>query len=432
MMIEAALPRRPIAFLVGICAGFAFHPPTTADAFLPSTRNIDWNSLSRLSRRSIFNRSMQCRQIRPLSELYSATAGSDTDVERNGQQNLMSRSSLEEELLKGEHQGFLEMATEEERKLATKRIKQQIKERKKTKRQEGGGGFGSSKNKKSTSTAAHIEFIPRIDKGGFGAIVLEEGVARINGCMSTATSQNLLAFINQQLLDSIEEVSQGKAEDHSRFADVLGKKMRWDMLLPLEESSEVMQALYEIFHAEEGNDLAGAIEAVLGKDAILYELSALISDPGSERQVLHPDFPFQDTLPPALTTFVALQDIHPNMGPTTFLPKSSTAEHHQELKDRLWDSHSRQGLFATAPNKLSTLNITDCSLYNPMTLHCGGTNRSKNKRRVLFYFSFMNPAIGAETMTDGASLRPELKERSLTLQNIKKILKDWNKRESLL
>ncbi|KAL9189831.1 hypothetical protein ACHAXT_009506 [Thalassiosira profunda] len=361
-------------------------------------------------------------------ELHSDIAGSDADVERNGQQNLMSRSALEEELLEGPQQGFLEMASEEERRMATKRIKLQLKERKKTaKRTAGGGGFGASGKGR---VREHVEFAPNKDKGGFGAIVLEEGVARVNGCMSTDTAEKLLAYINRQLVESMDEVSEGKAEELSRFADVLGKRKRWDMLLPLEESDEVLQAMHEIFH-EGGNGLGGAIEAILGKDSRLYELSALISDPGSERQALHPDFPYQDTLPPALTSFVALQDVAPDMGPTTFLPRSSTAEHHQELKDRLWAGHSHQGLLATAPNKLNTLGTADCSLYNPMTLHCGGANRSEDKRRVLFYFSFMNPAVGAETITEGASLRPELKERGLTLQNIKKIVKDWKKVESL-
>ena len=336
----------------------------------------------------------------------------------------MSRGELEEELLKDAEQGSLVMATEEERTLAMKRVKDKMKERKKEKKRKGGGGgFGATG--KAKKSFAHDEFIPRVDKGGFGAVVLEEGVARINGCISVPTAEKLLDRINQQQIDSMDEVSQGSVVELSRFADVLGKKKRWDLLLPLEESNEVMQSLSEIFHGKGGSALGGAIEAIVGKDARLYELSALISDPGSERQALHPDFPFQDTLPPALTCFIALQNIESNMGPTTFLPRSSTAEYHQELKDRLWDGHSRKGLLAVTPNKLNTLGITDCSLYNPMTLHCGGANRS-GQRRVLFYFSFMNPANGADSMTNGASLRPELKERDLSLRNIQKVLKDWN------
>jgi hypothetical protein len=353
----------------------------------------------------------------------------------------MSRSGLEEALLEGDQQGVLEMATVAERKAATKAAKEHLKQQQRTKQQRGGGGFGggsgggTSSTKKGTGSAAaatHDAFLPRVDKGGFGAIVLQDGVARINGCLSPETSSDLLAYIHQQLVDSIEEVQsqEGGVAERDRFADVLGKRKRWDLLLPLEESPAVMQVLAELFR-EQGTDLSGAIEAIVGKDARLYELSALISDPGSERQALHPDFPFQDTLPPALTCFVALQDIDATMGPTTFLPKSSTPEHHQELKDRLWDSHSRRGLLASAPNKLSTLGNTDCSLYNPMTLHCGGANRS-DKRRVLFYFSFMNPAIGAETMTEGASLRPELIERDLTLRSIKKIVKEWKKQEAAI
>ncbi|GFH53629.1 hypothetical protein CTEN210_10105 [Chaetoceros tenuissimus] len=366
------------------------------------------------------------RKSTAIRQLYmSDIVGSNEGVDRNGQQNLMNRGLMEEELLQGDQQSFLEMASEDERQDALDRQKKLVKERKKLMKNSGGGGFGAASKGKKPS--GHTEFNARVDKDGFGAVVMEEGVARVNGCMSIETSQNLLAFVNQQLLDSIDEVSNGEADEISRFADVLGKKKRWDMLLPLEESNEVMQALHEIFYSD-ASGLGGAIESIVGKDAKLYELSALISDPGSERQAIHPDFPYQDTIPPALTSFIALQDIEPDMGPTTFLPRSSSAEFHQELKDRLWDSHARQGLLATSPNKLNTLGISDCSLYNPMTLHCGGANRS-DKRRVLFYFSFYNPVVGAETLTQGASLRPELKERDLTLKNIKKIVKDWKKAE---
>jgi ectoine hydroxylase-related dioxygenase (phytanoyl-CoA dioxygenase family) len=111
--------------------------------------------------------------------------------------------------------------------------------------------------------------------------------------------------------------------------------------------------------------------------------------------MLHADYnyqpDFQPEVPPALTCFVALQDIDANMGPTTFLlPSSATYVYHQEIADRQWDFSSKEGLLAQSPNVLSTLNSGDCSIYNPMTLHCGGANRSE-KRRCIFYFSFKNP-----------------------------------------
>ena len=59
----------------------------------------------------------------------------------------------------------------------------------------------------------------------------------------------------------------------------------------------------------------------------LYELSALVSEPGAPRQPIHPDNPHQERAP-LLTCFVALQDISAPMGPTIFLPGTNTAEAH--------------------------------------------------------------------------------------------------------
>jgi ectoine hydroxylase-related dioxygenase (phytanoyl-CoA dioxygenase family) len=146
--------------------------------------------------------------------------------------------------------------------------------------------------------------------------------------------------------------------------------------------------------------------------------------------MLHADYnyqpDFQPKLPPALTCFVALQDIDANMGPTTFLPSSATSLHHQEIEDRQWDFSSKEGLLAESPNMLSTLNSGDCSIYNPMTLHCGGANRSE-KRRCIFYFSFKNPKFNEKDWPLAyASLSPDLRARGLTLPDMHVILNDWN------
>jgi ectoine hydroxylase-related dioxygenase (phytanoyl-CoA dioxygenase family) len=147
--------------------------------------------------------------------------------------------------------------------------------------------------------------------------------------------------------------------------------------------------------------------------------------------MLHADYnyqpDFQPQVPPALTCFVALQDVEAVMGPTTFLPASATYRHHQELADRQDDdSLSLEGLFAESPNVLSTLGSGDCSIYNPMTLHCGGANRS-DKRRCIFYFSFKNPKFNEKDWPLAyASLSPDLRARALTLPDMHVVLKDWN------
>ena len=189
-----------------------------------------------------------------------------------------------------------------------------------------------------------------------------------------------------------------------------------------------MQAMKELL--VEDNSLRDVILSILGPAPQLYELGTLISDPGSERQMLHADYNYQPdfapTVPPALTCFVALQDITKEMGPTTFIPKSATEEYHKEIQMRKYDYSMDGCLLAESPNQLNTLGMGDCSIYNPMLLHCGGANRS-DKRRVIFYFSFKNPKFDEKDWPLAyASLSPDLRARALTLPGIVEILKKSN------
>jgi ectoine hydroxylase-related dioxygenase (phytanoyl-CoA dioxygenase family) len=72
--------------------------------------------------------------------------------------------------------------------------------------------------------------------------------------------------------------------------------------------------------------------SLLGKDAILYELSCMMRDPNSQRQVVHPDTPHKEEAV-LYTCFVALQDISIDMGPTTWLPRTHTQEMHERFQD---------------------------------------------------------------------------------------------------
>ena len=77
------------------------------------------------------------------------------------------------------------------------------------------------------------------------------------------------------------------------------------------------RALSEILN----DSVVGEIyDSVIGDgEGVLHELAALISDPGSKRQVVHPDVAFNSDSK-ILTCFVALQDITRDMGPTVFIP----------------------------------------------------------------------------------------------------------------
>ena len=345
-------------------------------------------------------------------------------------------SLIEEEMLQGPQQTFLLEMEELDREKAWKRLNKASKAQARA-AGSSGTGFGAAAGKPSKpqqeAVGDHSIFGSKVDKSRFGAVIMEQGVARINGRLSKTTDASLLEYVNQRLEESLHPTDTAELsnadlyQQQTKFADVQGKHNRWDMLMPLEESNPVMQALYELL--QENPVLSETIESILGPAAQLYELGSIVSDPGSERQMLHADYnyqpDFQPKLPPALTCFVALQDVDANMGPTTFLPGSATSLYHQEIEDRQEDFSSKDGLLAESPNMLSTLNSGDCSIYNPMTLHCGGANRSE-KRRCIFYFSFKNPKFNEKDWPLAyASLSPDLRVRGLTLPDMHVILKDW-------
>ena len=390
------------------------------------------------------------------------TATNDDDVD-----TISSPTALmEEEMLSGTEQSFLLELEEPKRRKIWKQLEKAARyaSKKSDSKSSGGGGFGgggggfggkskpgakgekktepqaTSKDKNQQQQEQHLAFDLKQDKSRFGAVIVEQGVARINGCLSEETAASLLDFINAYLEEALTTKVEEKTleeiyKQQPYFADVREKLNRWDVLLPLEESDTIQQALWELL--VENTVVSDSIESILGPSAQLYEMGSLISDPGSERQLLHADYnyqpDFQPDIPPALTCFVALQDIDESMGPTTFLPASATGEYHEEIaigqNDVYGDGNHKSKLLSESANFLSTLHTGDCSLYNPMTLHCGGANRS-DKRRVIFYFSFKNKKYDEKDWPLAyASLRPDLRARGLSLGEIQNIVTDHQQKE---
>ena len=284
----------------------------------------------------------------------------------------------------------------------------------------------------------------------FKSMLLEElkadGVVRIDQILTPETTTQLLSYVNQKKIDTeMECITKGwvsNVEDswlcRNRFANVLSKNNRWDLLLPLPDNDEIdsqsnskhastsrndvlMQSLDEM--VGENAILGKIIENYLGLNAELYEFATLFSDSGSERQVLHPDIPALSPPPPLLTCFIALQNVDCNMGPTTFVPKSYLPQYHDALRDP--SEHPR--MLRSVCNKIALLNGGDCTLFDPRTLHAGGANKS-DLRRCLFVISFRNPALEDPGASNNpGSLRPELKHQKMTLTVIREMIEVWKK-----
>lgn len=370
------------------------------------------------------------------------------------EQVIVNRANFEEEILSGSSapRDELTMATEGECMEAKKLIKKILKDeaRVESRSQSGGsGGFGggggmSSKKKggkkslqksqeKTTSDDAlsYSKFNTEVDTSGHGAILQMHGVARINNVLSPSTAEALIKYIDEEKIRSEEEVARGEVPQLSRFTRVLLKSNRCDLLLPFDTKNDtIMQALLELLgdgKSSEMGTVGTVIESTLSSNAALYEFACLISDPDSNRQVIHPDIAHQGEQQkrtgPLLTCFVALQDIDESMGPSEFLPGTNTAEYHKQLND-----HSlRDEMLKNVPTKISLLKQGDCSIFDATTLHAGTSNKS-DKRRRLFYFTFRS--LGMEdprTWNNPGSVRPEVKDMKLSLSDIREEIVKWKK-----
>ena len=281
-----------------------------------------------------------------------------------------------------------------------------------------GGGSSTGKNKKPSAS------LLKTQAKAHSKLLYQDGVIRLDNVLSPETAAELRAWLYHYRADSENLVKSGACPPKARFADVLLQENRCDMPVPLgSESSNhiIAQALYEVLCL---SPIGAILQQTLGNDATLYELSSLMSDPGSQRQVVHPDTPMmenrQKNQPTMYTCFIALQDITPDMGPTTWLPGTHTEEVHAIFQqDTVVDSsHSddtdnpplspKDHLLHTRPSKLGILPTGACGLYDSRLLHCGGANQStdQNNSRALFYMSFKCPQIGYPG--NPASIRPEV------------------------
>ena len=206
-----------------------------------------------------------------------------------------------------------------------------------------------------------------------------QGVLRVDGAISPQTAAELLNEINATLERELSRAGQrgsSRGLPSESFGNVYCKGNRYDLKLPLD--GVAAKALKEAI-----DKLRPFLEDVAGGErAKLCEFAALVSDPGSMRQPVHPDTNYRRDRC-VLTSFVALQDVTADMGPTIFIPGSHTASAHLAFRD----AGERGGPALAAPNRVATLSAGDATLFDSRLLHCGGGNES-DRRRVLFYFSF--------------------------------------------
>jgi len=272
-----------------------------------------------------------------------------------------------------------------------------------------GGGAGGKSGKKAAFKA---------EGKTYSKILKRDGVVGIDNILPPKVADSLREYVYNLRQKSEEDVEAGIVQPIQRFADVLLKKDRCDLTIPLGDDI-VSDALDEALR----NSAAGqTIASILSEDAVLYELSCLMSDPGSQRQVIHPDTPFIEGKGPVLyTCFIALQDVLLDMGPTTWLPGTHTAEAHEAFMDS--DSSTgesrKDDLIRNKPAVLGTLSKGSCAIFDSRCLHCGTANKSMDSR-ALFYFSFKNPQVGYPG--NPSSIRSELGTANISMKALEEDL----------
>ena len=245
-----------------------------------------------------------------------------------------------------------------------------------------------------------------------------EGVVRIDRVLPDHVADAMHAYVSSLRDRSNEAIEKGDAIHSDRFANVLLHTHRCDLKIPL-GPSQVQETLQSVLLK---SPVRQVFETLLGPNSTLYELSCLISDPGSQRQNVHPDHPCLHTdHPMVVTCFVALQDITLDMGPTVWLPTTHSVPAHKRFQsirvECVLDSPEspKDRLLRTTPCVVGILPKGSCVMFDSRLLHCGGANRS-NRSRALLYVSFKHPNV--EYPGNVGSIGYGLKEASLLLHEL--------------
>ena len=224
------------------------------------------------------------------------------------------------------------------------------------------------------------------DTAAAAALVLAHGLCHFPGALDRAAAATLREHVDRVLDESKRRVAAGGV-DSSRgakggvpygrlFGPVMARADRYDVLLPLDEL--VLSTIRPILSSVEP-----AMRQLVGQDAYLCELSALISDPGAVAQPLHHDTSF-DGCPPRVSLLVALQDVEANMGPTLFFPGTNTPEWHIRY---LMRGHDLEGLLDGTRHCSGMLRAGDAVLYDTHLLHCASGAEDSPRRRTLLTLS---------------------------------------------
>lgn len=245
-------------------------------------------------------------------------------------------------------------------------------------------------------------------------VIKRDGLLRINNALSPEASDKLRQHLLDQQQIAKEETQKDPRASKVYYGVEQARKSRCDMHLSLSRGG-IQTSSATTSSATDDHILADALAELLSSDGTLqpiyealvsnqgefYELAGIITNPGSHRQMIHPDLPHQKT-PPLYVIFLALQDVTEEMGPTSFLLKS-----HTDKAIRIFDSgdmEAKDEQLRKADCRLALLKKGDAVLFDAGILHCGSANKSKDSTRAMLNFSFRNPKVTGDIGYKGSMM----------------------------
>lgn len=292
------------------------------------------------------------------------------------------------------------------------------------------------KVERGTGFSSKLEASPKRLATQQAKTLKRDGVLRIDDVIPSELADSLRVYILEQQALALEATEIDPTKARSFYGVEQARAHRCDLQLSLLRGG---------YAADNNNDnkaepssshvLADALQELLGKEGSLrplyeklvtkqgefYELAAVLTDPGSHRQTIHPDLPYKDKAP-LYVVFLALQDVTADMGPTSFLLRTHTKDQNAQFTSN--DVEVRNNQLKNSDCRLSCLKKGSAVLFDARILHCGNANQS-DQSRALFNFSFRNPAVTGSLGYDG-SIRPAYC-KAMTLADVGVALESYAK-----
>ena len=205
-----------------------------------------------------------------------------------------------------------------------------------------------------------------------------QGLVRINNILQSDTAACLLRHVSESL-----EMALRRDDGEQLLGVMLCSNSRHDLKLDLGHPV-VSRALQEAI-----SNIGPFAGSLLRPPPELFELGAIIADPGAERQPIHPDTPWSPS-PSVLTAFISLQDIDQTMGPTGFLQGTQDQPRFHDAYNEQDEEWAR--LIGSRAYCSPLLMKGDGILFDSRVLHFAQDCIAR--RRVLFYLSLRASGVG--------------------------------------